>query len=141
MTLIDLPEITRIPLQGSDQEVDIEKVTKKMALRYVKDSKTIILAVIPANADMTASDALQMARDLDTKGIRTIAVITKIDIMYRRTNAKRMIIGQEIPLKLENVGVKNRSKQNITDKMRVYKVLNEGSFQVTRSIQHFPQKA
>ncbi len=30
LTLIDLPGITRIPLKGSDQTVDIEKVTKGM---------------------------------------------------------------------------------------------------------------
>jgi hypothetical protein len=30
LTLIDLPGITRIPLQGTDQKADIEKVTKKM---------------------------------------------------------------------------------------------------------------
>ena len=120
-----MPGITRIPLQGSDQGKDIEKVTKKMALRYVKDPRTIILAVIPANADMTTSDALQMARDLDPKGIRTIGVITKIDIMDKGTNAKRMILGQEVPLRLGYVGVKNRSQQDINDKMRVFKALSE----------------
>lgn len=96
-----------------------------MALRYVKDPRTIILCVIPANADMTTSDALQMARDLDPKGVRTIGVITKIDIMDRGTNAKRMLLGQEVPLRLGYVGVKNRSQQDINDKMRVYKALNE----------------
>jgi hypothetical protein len=125
LTVIDLPGITRIPLQGSDQGKDIEKVTKKMALRYVKDPRTIILCVIPANADMTTSDALQMARDLDPKGIRTIGVITKVDIMDRGTNAKRMLLGQEVPLRLGYVGVKNRSQQDINDKMRVVKALNE----------------
>ena len=125
LTVIDLPGITRIPLQGSDQGKDIEKVTKKMALRYVKDPRTIILCVIPANADMTTSDALQMARDLDPKGIRTIGVITKIDIMDKGTNAKRMIMGQEVPLRLGYVGVKNRSQQDINDKMRVKKALEE----------------
>ena len=125
LTVIDLPGITRIPLQGSDQGRDIEKVTKKMALRYVKDPRTIILCVIPANADMTTSDALQMARDLDPKGIRTIGVITKVDIMDRGTNAKRMLLGQEVPLRLGYVGVKNRSQQDINDKMRVRKALAE----------------
>jgi GTP-binding protein EngB required for normal cell division len=62
LTLIDLPGITRIPLQGSDQSMDIEKITKEMCLRYVDDVRTIILCVIPANADITTSDALQMAR-------------------------------------------------------------------------------
>jgi len=50
-----------------------------------------------------------MARQLDPKGIRTIGVITKIDIMDRGTNAKRMIMNQEVPLRMGYVGVKNRA--------------------------------
>ncbi len=41
--------------------MDIEKVTKEMATRYCQDKRTIILCVIPANADISTSDALQMA--------------------------------------------------------------------------------
>jgi len=62
-----------------------------MAARYCCDPRTIILCVLPANADMTTSDGLQMARELDPKGIRTIGVITKIDIMDKGTNAARML--------------------------------------------------
>lgn len=81
-----------------------------MAHRYVSDPRTIILCVIPANADISTSDALKMARELDPKGIRTVGVITKIDIMDKGTNAKRMLLGQEIPLRLGFVGIKNRSQ-------------------------------
>ena len=81
-----------------------------MANRYVSDPRTIILCVIPANADISTSDGLQMARELDPKGLRTIGVITKIDIMDKGTNAKRMILGQDISLRLGFVGVKNRSQ-------------------------------
>lgn len=58
LTLVDLPGITRIPITGSDQKQDIEKITKDMALSYVKDDRTIILCVIPANADISTSDGL-----------------------------------------------------------------------------------
>lgn len=34
LTLIDLPGITRIPMQGSDQPKDIEGITKAMAKKY-----------------------------------------------------------------------------------------------------------
>ena len=34
LSLVDLPGITRIPLAGSDQDNDIEKVTKSMAEKY-----------------------------------------------------------------------------------------------------------
>ena len=90
LTLIDLPGITRIAIH--DQPEDIEKITRSMCHRYCADSRTIIMTVVAANADMTTSDGLQMARQLDPKGIRTIGVITKIDIMDRGTNAKRMIL-------------------------------------------------
>ena len=93
LTVIDLPGITRIPLAGSDQKQDVEKVTKEMALRYVlyysvpkviifkryvKDPRTIILCVIAANADISTSDALQMAMTIDPEGTRTLGVITKV---------------------------------------------------------------
>lgn len=90
-----------------------------MAHRYVSDSRTIILAVCPANADLTTSDGLQMARELDPKGVRTIGVITKIDIMDKGTNAKRMIEGKDVHLRLGFIGIKNRSQQDIIDRQTV----------------------
>lgn len=60
-----------------------------------------------------------MARELDPRGLRTVGVITKIDIMDRGTNAKRMLTGQDVPLRLGYVGVKNRSQGDINDNMSV----------------------
>lgn len=62
-----------------------------------------------------------MARQLDPKGIRTIGVITKIDIMDKGTNAKRMIEGKDIALRLGFIGIKNRSQQDIIDRISVKK--------------------
>ncbi|CAJ1426056.1 unnamed protein product, partial [Effrenium voratum] len=96
LTLIDLPGVTRVPLKGSDQVEDIEKITRDMTLHYIKDPRTIILAVIPANQDMSVSDALQLARQVDPQGIRSIGVITKIDIMDQGTDAVKMPGPREI---------------------------------------------
>lgn len=63
-----------------------------MCMSYARDERTIILCVIPANQDMSTSDALLMARQLDPQGKRTIGVITKIDIMDKGTNARRMLM-------------------------------------------------
>ena len=54
-----------------------------------------------------------MARKVDPDGKRTIGVITKIDIMDRGTNAKNMLLGKEVQLKLGYVGCKNRSQEDI----------------------------
>lgn len=79
LTLVDLPGITRIPLKNSGQGDDIEKVTKDMAERYCRDPRTIILCVIPANQDISTSDGLKMAREIDKTGDRTIGVLTKVN--------------------------------------------------------------
>ena len=123
LTLIDLPGITRIAQAGQDQ--NIEEITKNMATRYCSDERTIILCVIPANQDMSTSDGLQMAMKLDPKGERTIGVITKIDIMDRGTNAKKMLLNEEIQLKMGYVGVKGRSQADIREGMKVGEALQD----------------
>lgn len=123
LTLIDLPGITRIPV--GDQPKNIYEVTKEMCHRYISDPRTIILCVCAANVDVTTSDGLLMAQRVDKAGIRTLGVLTKIDIMDRGTNAKKVILGQEVQLKLGFVGVKNRSQEDINNLVRVEKALEE----------------
>ena len=119
LTLIDLPGITRIPLKDSDQPKDIERITTEMAKRYCGDERTIILCVIPANIDLSTSEALKYAQEWDKNQVRTVGVLTKLDIMDSGTNAKRALMNQEIFLKLGYVGVRNRSQQDIIDKVKV----------------------
>lgn len=123
LSLIDLPGITRIPLKDSGQPDNIEEVTKRMALKYIQDKRTIILCVIPANIDLTTSEALKISAEVDPNGVRTIGVITKIDIMDKGTNAKKTLLGQEVQLKLGYVGVKLRSQADIIAKKQVQEAL------------------
>eukprot|EP01022_Parablepharisma_sp_SALTPOND_P008035 TRINITY_DN135101_c2_g1_i1.p1 TRINITY_DN135101_c2_g1~~TRINITY_DN135101_c2_g1_i1.p1 ORF type:complete len:868 (+),score=80.71 TRINITY_DN135101_c2_g1_i1:151-2604(+) len=124
LTLIDLPGITRIPLQGSEQPPDIERITTEMAKRYCGDERTIILCVIPANIDLSTSEALKYAQEWDVHQVRTLGVLTKLDIMDVGSNAKKALMNQVIHLKLGYVGVKNRSQQNIIDKLSVQRGLD-----------------
>lgn len=111
ITLVDLPGITKVPV--GDQPSDIEARVRTMILSYIKHETCIILAVSPANADLANSDALQMARMADPDGSRTIGVITKLDIMDRGTDARNVLLGSAIPLRLGYVGVVNRSQADI----------------------------
>ena len=54
-----------------------------------------------------------MAKKMDPHGERTLGVLTKIDIMNPGSDAKKMLSGQEIELRLGFVGVKNRSQLDI----------------------------
>ncbi|MCQ2971665.1 MAG: dynamin family protein [archaeon] len=115
LTLVDLPGVTRVPV--GNQPKNIEEITKNMAIRYIDDPLTIILCVIAANSDIATSDGLKLAKEIDTTGSRTLGVLTKLDIMDAGTDARKALMNEEIPLKLGYVGVKNRSKQDLIDKI------------------------
>ncbi|PRP81066.1 hypothetical protein PROFUN_11144 [Planoprotostelium fungivorum] len=117
LTLVDLPGITRVPI--GDQPPDIERQIRSMVKHYIDKPNAIILAITAANTDLTNSDALQMARESDPDGIRTVGVITKIDIMDKGTNALDMLSGRVVPLKLGFIGVVNRSQQDIIKKKSI----------------------
>ncbi|KAL9321356.1 hypothetical protein ACSQ67_013195 [Phaseolus vulgaris] len=111
ITLVDLPGITKVPV--GDQPSDIEARIRTMIMSYIKTPTCLILAVTPANSDLANSDALQMAGIADPDGNRTIGIITKLDIMDRGTDARNLLLGKVIPLRLGYVGVVNRSQEDI----------------------------
>ncbi|KAI7998674.1 Dynamin-related protein 3A [Camellia lanceoleosa] len=111
ITLVDLPGITKVPV--GDQPRDIEARIRKMIMSHIKQKSCIILAVSPGNSDLATSDALQMAKEADPTGSRTIGVITKLDIMDRGTNARNFLRGKVVPLRLGYIGVVNRSQEDI----------------------------
>jgi dynamin 1-like protein len=123
LTLVDLPGVTRVPV--GKQPKNIEQITKDMASRYIKDPLTIILCVIAANSDIATSDGLKLAKEIDVGGSRTLGVLTKLDIMDEGTNAKKALMNEEIPLKLGYVGVKNRSKQDLVNKIPMAEALKK----------------
>ncbi|KAB1993786.1 hypothetical protein ERO13_D13G049100v2 [Gossypium hirsutum] len=111
ITLVDLPGITKVPV--GDQPSDIEARIRTMIMSYIKQPSCLILAVTPANSDLANSDALQLAGNADPDGTRTIGVITKLDIMDRGTDARNLLLGKVIPLRLGYIGVVNRSQEDI----------------------------
>ncbi|CAD8078311.1 unnamed protein product [Paramecium sonneborni] len=125
LTIIDLPGITLIPLKDSDQPDNIEEITLNMCRRYCEDERTIILCVMPASQDITTQRSLKLARQLDPDGIRTIGVITKIDIMGEGSDASKVLMNEEVKLRLGYIGVKNRSQQDIINKVPVQKALRQ----------------
>lgn len=113
LTLVDLPGITKVPI--GDQPEDIEAQIKDLVLSYISNPNSIILAVVTANTDMATSESLKLAKETDVDGRRTLAVVTKIDLMDAGTDAIDILCGRVIPVKLGIIGVVNRSQQDIID--------------------------
>uniref|UniRef100_A0A8C7V2S1 Dynamin-1-like protein n=1 Tax=Oncorhynchus mykiss TaxID=8022 RepID=A0A8C7V2S1_ONCMY len=117
LTLVDLPGITKVPV--GDQPQDIEVQIRELILKHISNPNSIILAVTAANTDMATSEALKVAREVDPDGRRTLAVVTKLDLMDAGTDAMDALLGRVIPVKLGLIGVVNRSQLDINNKKSV----------------------
>ncbi|XP_062388894.1 dynamin-3 isoform X4 [Sardina pilchardus] len=111
LTLIDLPGMTKVAV--GDQPVDIEFQIRDMLMQFITKESCLILAVTPANQDLANSDALKIAKEVDPQGLRTIGVITKLDLMDEGTDARDILENKLLPLRRGYIGVVNRSQKDI----------------------------
>uniref|UniRef100_A0A2A4J6W8 dynamin GTPase n=1 Tax=Heliothis virescens TaxID=7102 RepID=A0A2A4J6W8_HELVI len=123
LTLVDLPGITKVPI--GDQPEDIENQIRNLIIKYISNPNSIILAVTAANTDMATSEAIKMSKEVDPDGRRTLAVVTKLDLMDAGTDAIDILCGRVIPVKLGIIGVVNRSQQDIIDKKSIGDALKD----------------
>lgn len=123
LTLVDLPGITKVPVDG--QPEDIELQIRNLILPFIENKNSIILAVSPANADFANSESLKLAREVDPSGERTLAVLTKLDLMDAGTDAKDVLSGRVIPVKLGIIGCVNRSQKDIDNRKSITQALRD----------------
>lgn len=123
LTLVDLPGLTKVPI--GDQPDDIELQIRNLVVKYIDNPNSIILAVTAANTDMATSEALKLSKDCDPDGRRTLAVVTKLDLMDAGTDAVEILCGRVIPVKLGIIGLVSRSQQDIIDKKPIEEQLKD----------------
>lgn len=81
LTLIDLPGLTQMALTEQGQPADIKQQIRSLVLEHVQKPRAVILAVLPARTDLEADAALELVKEVDPHGERTIGVLTKVDLM------------------------------------------------------------
>ncbi|EED17325.1 dynamin, putative [Talaromyces stipitatus ATCC 10500] len=110
LTLIDVPGIFRNPTEGVTTNYDIILV-QNMVKKYIKDNRTIILAVLPSNVDPATQEILTLAEDYDKASERTLGVLTKPDLVTEvsaRAAVCNVVLGKKKPLALGYYVVRNR---------------------------------
>lgn len=121
LTLVDLPGLTKVPV--GDQPKDIERQLRDMSVKFISKPNAIILAVTSANTDLANSDGLKLAREVDPDGLRTIGVLTKIDLMDKGTDVVDILAGRVIPLRLGYVPVVNRGQKDLDSRKSIKNAL------------------
>jgi len=135
LTLVDLPGLVKVPLKGQPDNIDSQ--IKKIVLDFISNSNSIILAITPSNVDISNSDSLKIAREVDPYFTRTLGVISKVDLVENYLEFVNIIKNNVYPLKYGYIGVicrttkenlNNKSLDNqIKDEEDIYKEINEYS--------------
>ena len=106
-----MPGIIETAPEG--QPARIVQDIKNLVNDYISRPNTLILAIAQANVDLETSHAISYAKKADPTGERTLAVLTKLDLMDRGTNAMEILSGKRIKVKKGIIGVVNRSQYDI----------------------------
>ncbi|KAJ2914503.1 hypothetical protein MD484_g5908, partial [Candolleomyces efflorescens] len=101
LTLIDLPGYVQI--SSLDQPESLKEQIASLCDKYIREPN-IILAVCSADVDLANSPALRASRKVDPLGLRTIGVVTKMDLVTPEQGAG-ILTGNRYPLHLGYVGV------------------------------------
>uniref|UniRef100_A0A093UMF5 Interferon-induced GTP-binding protein Mx2 n=1 Tax=Talaromyces marneffei PM1 TaxID=1077442 RepID=A0A093UMF5_TALMA len=83
LTIVDLPGLISV----SEIEEDVQLV-ENLVESYLENSRTIILAVVPASSDIDTQRIIQRARHFDKEGHRTVGIITKPDLINVGTESR-----------------------------------------------------
>ena len=101
LTLIDLPGYVQI--SSIDQPETLKEKISALCDKYIREPN-IVLAVCAADVDLANSPALRASRKIDPLGLRTLGVITKMDLVPPEQGAV-ILSGNRYPLHLGYVGV------------------------------------
>lgn len=119
LTVIDIPGMFENPTEGLTTGSDIELV-KVMVKDYIKEPRTIILAVAPCNGDIANQKILTYAAQFDPEGRRTLGVLTKPDLVPENATKASIIDlvqGRRRDLHLGYCVVRNRGADDTSSSL------------------------
>ncbi|GMF67031.1 unnamed protein product [Aspergillus oryzae] len=117
LSVIDVPGIFKNTTPGLTSKSDIT-VVRDMVETYMKNPRSIMLTVVPANVDIATQEIIEMAREYDAEGERSIGVLTKPDLVDRGAEDKvlDLVAGNKLFLRHGWIVVRNLNQQELTDR-------------------------
>jgi len=90
LTIVDLPGL--IHSETKQQSASDVELVQDVVQAYMKEPRSIILAVVSAKNDYANQIVLKLARAADKKGNRTLGVITKPDTLIASSESEAMYV-------------------------------------------------
>ncbi|KAL0693718.1 hypothetical protein Bca4012_060898 [Brassica carinata] len=119
LTMVDLPGITRVPVNG--QPENIYEQISAMIMKYITPQESIVLNVQSATVDFTTCESIRMSRQVDKTGQRTLAVVTKADMAPEGLLQK--VTADDVSIGLGYVCVRNRIGEETYEEARMQEEL------------------
>lgn len=116
LSVIDVPGIFRLTTPGVTTNEDKDMV-REMVLEYMRNPRSIMLTVVPANVDIATQEIIDMAREVDPEGKRTLGVLTKPDLIDKGAESKvvDLVEDREMRLKLGWIIVRNLGQMELQE--------------------------
>ncbi|OJJ30575.1 hypothetical protein ASPWEDRAFT_187956 [Aspergillus wentii DTO 134E9] len=132
LSVIDVPGIFKHTTPGLTTKEDIAFV-RDMVLSYMKNPRSVMLTVIPANVDIATQEILEMARECDPDNNRALGVLTKPDLVDKgaEKRIRELIEGKHSGLKLGWSIVRNPGQQQLEEKATDRDVAEKSFFRDT----------
>ena len=135
LNFIDLPGITMIACTDRGQPKDIKDQIRNLLIKYISNPNNLIVCVMPAREDLETDIALELVKEYDVKGERTIGVLTKVDLMNINNDISNYIldnISKDLKLHYGYFAVKNKQHEmEFFNNHKVYsKIINKNKFGV-----------
>ncbi|KAI9805818.1 MAG: hypothetical protein M1825_000432 [Sarcosagium campestre] len=118
LTVVDLPGL--IAVANEEQTEDDVRMVGQLVDKYLRNPRTIILAVVQATNDIANQGIIQRARGFDGAGERTVGIITKADMINPGTEARIALLAKNqdtTKLKLGFFLVRNPTPKELADKI------------------------
>ncbi|QKF94243.1 dynamin GTPase [Fadolivirus algeromassiliense] len=118
LSLVDLPGLTMVACTDKGQPEDIRERIENLVVSYIKEKKTIVIAVMQARSDLETDIGLALIKKYDISGQRIVGVLTKPDLMNHETNIGEYLtnnISKNLMLTYGYYVVKNRNGQEMKD--------------------------
>lgn len=132
LSIIDVPGIFRKVTAGVTSDADM-KLVREMVEGYMASPRSVMLAVVPANADIANEEIIDIASRYDPNGVRTLGILTKLDLVDKgaELSVVDIIEGKREVLALGWHAVRNLGQSQLDDKTADRQTVEQQFFQKT----------
>jgi len=128
-SVIDVPGTFKRTTQGLTTKDDIALVDN-MVQGYMANPRSVMLVVVPCNADIATQEVVELAEDLDPDGDRTLGILTKPDLVDKgaENDVIKLIEGKQHRLKLGWHLLRNPGQAELLDQTKTRNAIEEAFF-------------